>query len=81
MDPMVDDVAEGDDSRDSKPAASGGIKNASSWSSLAALGQAKPSPAALSKVNTNASFEQFRKQAKDKEERVSAVMRIIVDKR
>lgn len=36
---------------------------------MAALGQAKPSPAALNKVNTTASFEQFRKQAKDKEER------------
>uniref|UniRef100_A0A914WHT4 Bromodomain-containing protein 2 n=1 Tax=Plectus sambesii TaxID=2011161 RepID=A0A914WHT4_9BILA len=59
---------DGDDSCDSKPPTSAtSIKNASSWSSLAALGQPKPSP--LNKVTTTASFEQFRKQAKDKEER------------
>ena len=45
------------------------LKNTNSWASLANL--STPSSAKMKKEKTGASFELFKKQAKEKEERVS----------
>lgn len=53
----------------------GSLKNVSSWSKIFTNNDA-PSPA-LRNINTTACFEQFRRQAKEKEERVSWRLLII----
>jgi hypothetical protein len=45
--------------------------NMNSWSKLASLSQTPSSLGAAKKTSTMQSFEQFRRQAKEKEERVS----------
>lgn len=54
------------------------LKNTGLWSSLANISLAGNSGTSAKKVQAKNSFEQFRKQAKEKEERVNILLYITI---